>query len=127
MAEFAAMRTLDIWYAHMTEHDSQDMLRAVEDASKAGTKPGKGKVGKKKKQRTSKADKDEAALEAKALKTANKTIRKAHARDSLDALSKFAEVVDGRHRIVSQPPVIIPLRDLAASYALDQARNAVEE
>ena len=29
MAEFAAMRTLDIWYAHMTEHDIQDAMRAV--------------------------------------------------------------------------------------------------
>jgi Uncharacterized protein conserved in bacteria (DUF2252) len=44
-------------------------------------------------------------------------------------LAKFAEVVDGRHRIVSQPPVIIPLRDIAASYEMtpDQAWNAVEE
>jgi uncharacterized protein (DUF2252 family) len=129
MAEFAAMRTLDIWYAHMTGRDIQDMLRAVEDASKAGTKPGKGKAGKKKKQRTSKADKDEAALEAKARKTTDKTIRKAHTRDSLDALTKFAEVVDGRHRIVSRPPVIIPLRDLAESFEMtpEQARNTVEE
>jgi uncharacterized protein (DUF2252 family) len=126
MAEFAAMRTLDIWYAHMTEHDIQDMLRAVEDASVAGAKP---RRTRKKKHGASKADKEEAALEAKARKTANKTLRKAHTRDSLDALSKFAEVVNGRHRIVSQPPVIIPLRDLAASYEMtpDQARNAVEE
>ena len=48
MAEFAAMRTLDIWYAHMTEQDIQDRLRAVEDASKAGTKPRKGKSGQEK-------------------------------------------------------------------------------
>jgi hypothetical protein len=40
-------------------------------------------------------------------------------------LPKFAEVVDGRHRIVSQPPVIIPLRDLPASYEMtpEQART----
>ena len=129
MAEFAAMRTLDIWYAHWTEHDMQDAMRAVKEASVAGAKPGKGKTGKKKKQGTSRAGKDEAALVAKAYKTANKTLRKAHTRDSLGALPKFAEVVDGRHRIVSRPPVIIPLRDLAASYEMtpDQARNAVEE
>ena len=44
-------------------------------------------------------------------------------------MPKFAEVVDGRHRIVSRPPVIIPLRDLAASYEMtpEQARNTVEE
>ena len=128
MAEFAAMRTLDIWYAHMTEHDIQDRLRAVEDASKAGTKPRKGKAGKKR-HGASKDGSAEADLEAKAVKRTNKTLRKAHTRDSLDALTKFAEVVDGRHRIVSRPPVIIPLRDLAESYEMtpEQARDAVEE
>ena len=56
-------------------------------------------------------------------------MRKAHTRDSVGALSKLAEVVDGRYRIVSRPPVIIPLRDLAASYEMtaEQARNAVKE
>jgi uncharacterized protein (DUF2252 family) len=128
MAEFAAMRTVDIWYAHMTEQDIQDMLRAVEDASKAGTKPRKGKA-RKKKHGGSKDGSAEAALEAKVLKRTNKTLRKAHTRDSLEALTKFAEVVDGRHRIVSRPPVIIPLRDLAASYEMtpEQAWDAVEE
>jgi uncharacterized protein (DUF2252 family) len=59
----------------------------------------------------------------------NKTMRKAHTRDSLGALPKFAEVVNGRHRIVSQPPVIIPLRDLASSYEMtpEQLRDVVEE
>ena len=35
MAEFAATRTLDIWYAHWTEHDMQDAMRAVKEASAA--------------------------------------------------------------------------------------------
>ena len=128
MAEFAAMGTLDIWYAHMTEGDIQDAMRAVEEASVAGAKPRKSKT-RKKKHGASKDGSAEADLEAKALKRANKTLRKAHTHDSLDALTKFAEVVDGRHRIVSRPPVIIPLRDLAASYEMtpDQARNEVEE
>jgi uncharacterized protein (DUF2252 family) len=130
MAEFAAMRTMDIWYSHMSEQHIQDALRAVQEASVVGVKPGKGKAGKnktgKKKQGATKAD---AALIARASKNLNKTIRKAHTRDSLGALPKFAEVVDGRHRIVSQPPVIIPLRDLAASYEMtpEEARSAVEE
>jgi uncharacterized protein (DUF2252 family) len=128
MADLAAMRTLDIWYAHMTEQHIQDAMRAVQEASAAGAKSGKGKAGKKKKG-ASKADKANAALVAEAAKRANKTLRKAHTRDSLGALPKFAEVVDGRHRIVSQPPVIIPLRDLAASYEMtpEQAWEAVEE
>ena len=71
----------------------------------------------------------DAALIAEAHKRWNKTLRKAHTRDSLGALPKFAEVVDGRHRIVSRPPVIVPLRDLAASYEMtpEEARDTVEE
>jgi hypothetical protein len=128
MAEFATMPTLDIWYAHMTEHDIQDAMQAAQETPNSRKKPSKGKAGKKK-QGASKASELDAALIARAVKAANKTLRKAHTRDSLGALPKFAEVVDGRHRIVSQPPVIIPLRDLAASYEMtpEQARNAVEE
>jgi uncharacterized protein (DUF2252 family) len=127
MAEFAAMRTLDVWYAHMSEADIQEAVRAVKEASVVA-KPSKRKTGKKK-QDGSKAGKADAASIARAVKSMNKTLRKAHTRDSLGALPKFAEFVDGRHRIVSQPPVIIPLRDLAASYDMtpEQARDAVEE
>ena len=34
-------------------------------------------------------------------------------RDSLQALTKLAEMVDGHYRIVSRPPVVMPIRDLA--------------
>ena len=40
-------------------------------------------------------------------------------RTSLQALSKLTEVVDGRQRIVSQPPVLIPLRELERSDEFD--------
>ena len=115
MAEFAAMRTLDIWYAHMSEHDIQD---SDAGRSRMPRKPARNRERARRQEegkappRTASAEAD---LEAKAIKRANKTLRKAHTRDSLQALTKFAEVVDGRHRIVSQPPVIIPLRELAAS------------
>ena len=65
----------------MTEQHIRDAMRAVQEASLVGVKPGKGKTGKdktgKKKQGATKASKAEAALIAKALKTANKTLRKA--------------------------------------------------
>jgi hypothetical protein len=44
---------------------------------------------------------------------------KAH-RDSLHALTRFAEVVDGTYRIVSQPPVVVPLRELAEPWGLSE-------
>jgi hypothetical protein len=51
-------------------------------------------------------------------KVAEKTAAKAYTRDSLQALSKLAERVDGQYRIISQPPLIVPARDLAATFGL---------
>jgi uncharacterized protein (DUF2252 family) len=87
MAEFAEMRTLDIWYARLSE---DDLMRAIKDAARADKSAGKG-----------------------AEKGAEKIARKAHTRDSLQALSKLAERVDGKYQIVSQPPIVMPLRDVA--------------
>ena len=141
MAQFAGMRTLDVWYAHTSEQHIQEMMqaaaqdeasaasKAVKDKAKDKTKDkakDKGKAGKKKQPaKPGKADADLAV----AIKIATKTMRKAHSRDSLHALGRFAEVVDGQYRIVSQPPVVVPLRDLEGSYGLstDQMRDVVED
>ena len=48
-------------------------------------------------------------------KGARAIMDKARTRDSLQALSKLAEKVDGRYRIVSQPPIVVPVRELPAS------------
>jgi uncharacterized protein (DUF2252 family) len=37
-------------------------------------------------------------------------------------VSKLGELVDGRYRIVSQPPLVVPLRDLQATYGLSSAQ-----
>jgi uncharacterized protein (DUF2252 family) len=107
MAEFAQMRTMDIWYAHLTEDDVMAAVRGVV----AETEKGGGKKAKAQHKQEVKAAK-------KAEKTAEKTAEKAHTRDSLQALSKLGEVVDGRHRIVSQPPIVVPARDLQAAYGM---------
>ena len=105
MAEFAQMRTMDIWYAHLAEDELMQGVRsAIADAKKSV----KGKKAKKA------ADK----LAKRAEATASKNAAKARTRDSLQALSKLAELVDGRYRIVSQPPIVVPVRDLAATYGL---------
>ena len=102
MAEFAQMRTMDIWYAHLDEDEIKLALsRATLEASK-----GRGKT---------KADAKQAKkVEARALKNA----QKAHSRDSLQALSKLGEVVDGQYRIASIPPVLVPARELHATYGV---------
>jgi uncharacterized protein (DUF2252 family) len=122
MAEFAQMGVMDLWYAHKSEDDLQVSLRQVLDASqvkpaKGKTKDVKGKDSRSKdskgKSKTSKA-KGAESDQVRAALNAEKAMRKAHTRDSLQALSKLGEMVDGRYRIVSQPPVVVPLRELAS-------------
>jgi uncharacterized protein (DUF2252 family) len=106
MAGFAQMSTMDIWYAHLDEDQVARTARiATADLAK-GAKKGTKAARRRAKKRTKEAK--------KAQKKARKVAEKAHTRDSLQALSKLGELVDGRYRIVSQPPIVIPARDLAA-------------
>jgi len=115
MAEFAQMPTMDLWYAHFDEDRLQQIIQgAVAGAAKEEKKDKKAKAPKKKDQKDVKQDK----VVKEAAKRAEKNIGKAHTRDSIQALSKLGEQVDGQYRIVSQPPVIVPARDLAATYGL---------
>ena len=85
MQGFAEMSTLDVWYARLPA----DQILAGADA------------GAKTKQ------------ERKVVSQAQKGLAKARTRDSLQALSKLSEEVDGHRRIISDPPVVVPERDLA--------------
>ena len=82
MAGFAQMGRLEVWYAHLTE---EELLQAMRRAAKAAK------------------TKKQAKAARRAEQTAEKVAAKARTRDSLQALSKLAERVDGRYRIVSQP------------------------
>ena len=111
MAAFAQMPTMDVWYAHLDEDELMGAIRSTVAQTKKEAKGAKkGKRGKK--------DEGQEKLAKLAEKRAEKTAAKAHTRDSLQALSKLGELVDGQYRIVSQPPVIVPARDLAATYGL---------
>jgi uncharacterized protein (DUF2252 family) len=52
-------------------------------------------------------------LKAKAVKRTERSLAKARTHDSISAFSKLARVVDGKARIVADPPLIVPLADLA--------------
>ncbi len=129
MAEFAQMRTMDIWYAHLDEDELmagiRDTVAGVARQEKAAKKEDKAdkrakapKKAEKQAARQEKADREEEKAARTAQKRAQKILAKAHTRDSLQALSKLGELVDGQYRIVSQPPIVIPARDLAATYGL---------
>jgi uncharacterized protein (DUF2252 family) len=125
MAAFAQMRTMDIWYASL---DEDELIRAVRGAV-AGAAKGARAAKKKKKKKTAKQAKEDARLAKLAAKRAEKSRQKAHTHDSLQALSKLGEVAGGKYRIVSQPPIIVPLRDLTAIFGLspDDIMPAIHE
>jgi uncharacterized protein (DUF2252 family) len=108
MAGFAQMGRLEVWYAHLSE---DELLQAMRQAAK----------GAKAKKQTKAARRAE--------KTAKKVVAKAHTHDSLQALSKLGERVDDQYRIVSQPPIVVPMRELEGAYGLsrDQVERALHE
>ena len=108
MADFAKMPTMDIWYSHLDEDELMATLRTAVAKTNKEVKGAKGKKGKEEQEKLAK----------RAEKVAQQTAAKAHTRDSLQALSKLGELAGGQYQIVSQPPVIIPARDLAATYGL---------
>jgi uncharacterized protein (DUF2252 family) len=52
-------------------------------------------------------------LPKKAVRRTKAQIAKARTRDSTQALAKLTSVTDGRRRIISDPPLIVPLEELA--------------
>ena len=109
MASFAQMGTMEVWYAHLDEDQVMRAGRAaVGELAQAAKKA-------KKEPKAARKQAEQRAKEAQeAAREAEKAAEKAHTRDSLQALSKLGELVDGKYRIVSQPPIVIPARELAA-------------
>jgi uncharacterized protein (DUF2252 family) len=94
MTQLAGMSTLDVWYSRIDVDAVLAQLQAT--ASTSG----------------SKSDKRLAARTAK-------VITKARTNDSMQALDKLTEVTDGQRRIVSDPPLIVPIEELFPQVASD--------
>ncbi len=56
-----------------------------------------------------------AGVGPKRLKKAEATIEKSRTKDSMQALEKLTTLVDGERRIISDPPLIVPIDELAPS------------
>lgn len=120
MASFAELGTMDIWYASLDEDAIRDAVQAaMSDISKAE----KTAKSAKKKEKAREQEK----MAKRGVKRAAKAAEKAHTRDSMQALSKLGEMVNGKYRIVSQPPVLIPLRELAFEMAPEMTPQQIEE
>jgi uncharacterized protein (DUF2252 family) len=80
------MRTLDAWYAHVEVEQMLEWVRVEVEEERLG--------------------KDE-------LREAEKDIAKARTRDSSRVFARLTGEVDGELRIVADPPLIVPIEDLA--------------
>lgn len=94
MRAFAKQTILSVWYAHL---DIQDFLTKY----KSMYSP----------QRVKKAKESVRATEA--------LLAKAYTRDSLQALGKLTTMVHGQRRIISDPPLVVPI-DEATGFDIDK-------
>src|SRR5512140_2751412 len=58
-------------------------------------------------------------MKAKRFKETGKLLAKAHTKDSTKALSKLTTMTDGRRRIISDPPMIVPVEEVFADVQAD--------
>ncbi len=96
MSELSTMHTLDVWYAKVDVDDLMHLFRRLSE------KGGSGSAG---------------------MKAPEQTVARARAHDTLHAVAKLTDVVDGRRRIVDVPPLI---DHVALAEAEDQIRVLYE-
>jgi uncharacterized protein (DUF2252 family) len=58
-------------------------------------------------------------------KVFERNVAKARSKDSLKAFNKLTEVVDGERRIVSDPPLIVPIEDIMSGSAREDVEHFV--
>ena len=87
MAGFAAMKNLEVWYAHL------DIEATIAELA--------------------------SQFKPRLVKQAEKNVAKARTKDSMAAFSKLTHEVDGQPRIVAEPPLIVPIADLAEQEGAD--------
>jgi uncharacterized protein (DUF2252 family) len=85
MLQAAESRVLDAWYDQL---DTRRFLAFVEE------------------------ERQRKQLDAKQLKRTDAALAKARTKDSMHAVSKLTEVVDGQLRIMADPPLIVPIEQL---------------
>jgi uncharacterized protein (DUF2252 family) len=110
MTGFAASSTLAVWYSALTIDEALAEFRALVDRRKSA-----------------KASKARTKEQQVTLARAEKNVAKAKTRDHLDSLRKLTHVVDGRLRIVSEPPVVVPADELFPTLEAGQFAEIVSQ
>lgn len=123
MAQFAQMSTMDVWYASLDEETIATALEGEAAHTKAAAKAAKAAKKGKGKHAAAKLAKETERAERRTRKAGEK----ARARDSTQALSKLGEVKNGRWQIVSDPPIVVPFRELAPEATPEQLGQLVKD
>jgi len=108
MAKLAPMRDLDVWYTRM------DIEKVIDEL---GAELGL----------TGKKQSASAKAMSKVKSRADKQLAKARSRDSMQALEKLTEVVDGQTRFVSDPPLLVPVEELVSEVEGAALRDRMHE
>ncbi len=87
MRTMAGMNNLEVWYSHVDIDTGAQLIKAEAVRSKA---------------------KDVQHM----TEAADKIVAKALSKDNMKALDKLTTVVDGERRIISDPPLVVPVREL---------------
>jgi uncharacterized protein (DUF2252 family) len=66
-------------------------------------------------------------FKAKQIKRTEKTLAKARTRDSMSAFSKLTTEIDGQPRIVADPPLIVPVHELAEGREREEMMDSLHE
>jgi uncharacterized protein (DUF2252 family) len=119
MGDFAQRGTMDVWYASM---DEDAIMRAVSDFVTT-----QAETVKKAKARERKAARETAKHAQRTARQLQRSRVKAHQSDSLQALSKLGEMAGDQCRIVSQPPIVVPVRDLAPKLSPEELHQLNRE
>jgi uncharacterized protein (DUF2252 family) len=93
MAEFAAQRNLEVWYARAEVQEGLPRLREM--------------------------------MKEKDVRSVETVVAKARTRDSLQAFEKLTHVVDGERKIVSDPPLIVPLVEMVTPEVAEQLSGSL--
>jgi uncharacterized protein (DUF2252 family) len=64
-------------------------------------------------------------LKEKDVRSVENVVTKARSRDSIQAFEKLTHVVDGERKIVSDPPLIVPLAELVTPETAEQLRGSL--
>jgi uncharacterized protein (DUF2252 family) len=102
MRQMATLSNLEVWYFHV---DASEVVASLES------------------QATASGSKKQAQMAA----TATKLVTKAQTKDSHRALDKLTHVVDGQRRIISEPPLIVPLEELFPEVQFEQVEGMFKD